>query len=257
MDIFEWITRELAPEVTTSEAVLYEHMESQSGRCLPLIYQPFDPGNPSHWRDRGAALDFVLATQSAGKRVLDFGPGDGWPSLIIAPSVSEVIGVEGAHRRIQVCRENAARLGIANAGFEFVPPGSPLPFPDESFDAIVAASSVEQTPDPRATLAEFHRVLKPGGRVRIFYEALGRYRGRPERGGWSWSTDEGAKLMLSDRHIDEEREKHIVLSFSLSEDELAAALGQPDGIDVAALDAAALEAVRPHLVGASEPGADR
>ncbi len=226
MDIFAWITEEVAPEERNSEDLLYEHMESQSDRCLPIIYQPFDPTDGGHWRDRGAALDFVLATQAEGKRVLDLGPGDGWPSLIIAPFVGEVIGVEGAHRRVDVCRENAARLGITNASFEHVTPGDPLPFPDQSFDAVVAASSVEQTPDPQATLAELYRVLKPSGRLRMVYESLARYRGGQEHETWLWAIDdEITRLMLCDRHIDDECAVLVALTYALAEAALTDALG--------------------------------
>jgi ubiquinone/menaquinone biosynthesis C-methylase UbiE len=248
MDIFDWIIRELEPEQRTSEALLYEHMESQSGRSLPIIYQPFDAGNVAHWRDRGAAHDFLFATKSQGKRVLDFGPGDGWPSLIIAPFVDEVVGVEGSRRRIEVCRRNAKRLGVSNATFEYVEPGGALPFPDASFDAVVAASSVEQTPDPRATLIELYRVLKPGGRLRIFYEALGRYRNRPAQSAWLWPTGDTTRLVLSDMDIDHETVRHIVLTYGLLEQELAGALGCAGEIDVAKLDSAVLDSSRRHLI---------
>lgn len=251
MDIFHWIIQELAPEKRTSADLLYEHMDSQSGRCLPIIYQPFDATNRGHWRDRGAALDFVLATRSEGKRVLDFGAGDGWPSLIIARFVKEVIGVEGAHRRVRVCRENGARLGIQNAAFEYVAPGTPLPFPDNSFDAIVAASSVEQTPDPRTTLAEFYRVLRPGGRARLYYEALGRYRGGSEQETWLWQVDEvTTKLMLYERHIDEEFALQIALTYELPKDELTCALGQGDSLDVQTLNVEKLALIQARLVDA-------
>ncbi|MCD6284937.1 MAG: class I SAM-dependent methyltransferase, partial [Anaerolineae bacterium] len=226
MDIFDWITEEVAPEQRNSEDLLYEHMDSQSDRCLPIIYVPFDPANGGHWRDRGAALDFVLATHAEGKRVLDLGPGDGWPSLIMAPFVGEVIGVEGAHRRVDVCRENAARLGISNATFDYVKPGDCLPYSDQSFDAVVAASSIEQTPEPQATLAELYRVLKPGGRLRVYYESLARYRGGQERETWLLAIDdETTRLMLLDRHVDEEFAVQVTLTYALPEAELAEALG--------------------------------
>ena len=229
MDIFDWITEEVAPEQRNTEDLLYEHMESQSGRSLPIIYVPFDPANGGHWRDRGAALDFVLATQAQDKRVLDLGPGDGWPSLIIAPFVSEVVGVEGAHRRVEVCRENAAKMGITNATFDYVKPRDRLPYSDQSFDAIVAASSVEQTPDPQATLAELYRVLKPGGRLRMFFESPARYRGEPERETWLSAVDgETTRLVLLDRHIDEEFAVQIALTYALAEAELVEALGGSD-----------------------------
>ena len=40
-----------------------------------------------------------------------------------------------------------------------------LPFPDGSMDRVIAKNVLEYVPDLAATLAEVHRVLKPGGRV--------------------------------------------------------------------------------------------
>jgi SAM-dependent methyltransferase len=225
MDIFNWIELELLPQPGTSGDLIYNDVASQSGHSLPIIYQPFAPERRGHWRDRGAALDFLLATRSLGGRVLDFGPGDGWPSLIIAPRVAEVIGVEGSRRRVEVCRSNARRLGIDNAAFHYVEPGTPLPFADDGFDAVVAASSIEQTPDPRATMAELFRVLRPGGRLRIRYEALNRYRGERERGLWVFSlTNHQTRVILYNRHLAEETVEQIALTFVLDREALSKAL---------------------------------
>ncbi len=226
MTVFEWIAEQLMPEVRPTTALIYDGMASQSGWALPIIYETFDASNVAHWCDRGAALDYALATHSAGKRVLDFGPGDGWPSLILAPFAGEVVGVDGSQRRVDVCTENAARLGISNASFVHTPPGAPLPFDDGTFDAVVAASSVEQTPDPRATLAEFHRVLRPGGRLRLFYEALNRYQGSSEREAWLWSLDERTtRLVLYDRNLETEITVQIALTFALPRQDVIEALG--------------------------------
>lgn len=42
-----------------------------------------------------------------------------------------------------------------------------LPFPDASFDTIVSADVICQVPNPDQALREFHRCLRPGGRVVI------------------------------------------------------------------------------------------
>ena len=219
MAIFDWIEQVLKPKLCTSVEFIYDHMDSQSGRSLPIIYQPFDANQRSHWQARGALFDYLFSTQ--GKRLLDFGPGDGWPSLIVAPFVEEVVGIDGSRRRVDVCTENARRLGISNATFIHVEPGMPLPFSDNSFDGVMAASSVEQTPDPEVTLREFLRVLRPGGRARISYEALGRYRHGQEREAWLWEiNDYTCRLILVDRDIDRERARQYSLTFSKPSQEM-------------------------------------
>ena len=116
MQIVEWIEEVLEPRLCNSEEFIYDEMESQSGKCLPIIYQPFDIARRMHWTDRGALFDFLCSTEGWGKRILDFGPGDGWPSLIIAPFVDQVVGVEGSRRRCLICWENAERLGAVWRG---------------------------------------------------------------------------------------------------------------------------------------------
>lgn len=222
MDVLEWIKKTLRPVSCTSDEFIYDDMDSQSGRSLPILYQPFDPSNGAHWNDRGHILDYLFSTEGEGKRLLDFGPGDGWPSLGVAPHAGQVVGVDGSLRRVQVCTENARRLGISNARFVHVVPGSSLPFEDATFDGVMAASSVEQTPDPKFTLRELFRVLRPGGRLRIHYEALSAYRGGKERELWIAALDDRTcRLILYDRHVDEECAEEYGLTLTMSRQELA------------------------------------
>jgi len=216
----EWIRANV--ELTESDPVasLYDRMESQSGEQLAVVYAPFDGRQGPHFCDYGRILDFAVACGTAAvgcdiadARILDFGPGDGWPALLIAPMVSEVVGVEGSKRRVEVCARNAERLGIENARFVHVPPGNPLPFDDNSFDGVTAASSVEQTPDPRSTLKELYRVLKPGGALRMFYESLARYRGGHEHDIWFGDLDGAGYLLVFVRDIDGEMVRHYALVF--------------------------------------------
>ncbi|MBI4727103.1 class I SAM-dependent methyltransferase [candidate division TA06 bacterium] len=204
--LFEWIARELDPRPCSSAELLYDGMESQSGYCLPIIYRPFDCGKRSHWLDRGWILDYAESLHCGSKRILDFGPGDGWPSLPLSAFAASVTGVDSSLKRVQVCTENGKRMSAINAEFIHVPSGQPLPFKDNSYDGIAAASSIEQTPDPQATIAEFCRVLKPGGILRIQYEALGQYRGKSERELWLDKTgDNTCRLIFYDRIVSEER----------------------------------------------------
>ena len=216
-----WVLANHEVRQTNSTEFLYEHMESQSGRQLTDVYVPFNAADDGHFRGIARSLDYALHTN--GGRVLDFGPGDGWPSLALAPYVKEIVGVDGAQRRVEVCEQNARRMGIGNARFLRVEPGKPLPFSAGSFDAVVAASSIEQTPDPKATLAELHRVLKPGGVLRMDYEPLGYYRGGREHEVWlAGMSNHETRLVLFDRHIDEEYARHVGLVLPMSKADVKA-----------------------------------
>lgn len=251
MDLFKWIDDNLRPEECTSVELLYDCVKSQSGESLPVIYRPFDPGERSHWCDRGAMLDFLHATRAKGGRVLDFGPGDGWPSLIIAPHVGHVVGVDGSDLRVRVCRDNAGRLGIDNVEFLRVGPGERLPFDNASFDGVLAASSVEQVPDPKASLGEFYRVLKPGGRLRMTYEDLDRYRDSSRYDTWLWSIDGRlTRLVLYDRHIEDEYAVMYGITFSGSPEGVGLPLNSSGALPFEKITVEILERLRSRVSGA-------
>jgi len=47
-----------------------------------------------------------------------------------------------------------------------------LPFSDNQFDAVLSLEMLEHSPSPRRILAEFHRVLKPGGKLVLTCPAI-------------------------------------------------------------------------------------
>lgn len=106
-----------------------------------------------------------------GSRVLDAGCGAGQWSLALARRFARVDAVDLNAQRLRVLRAVAGRMGVAN-----VEPchGSleQLPYADGAFDAVFCYGVIMFT-DVERTLAEFHRVLRPGGRVYLCANADG------------------------------------------------------------------------------------
>jgi ubiquinone/menaquinone biosynthesis C-methylase UbiE/uncharacterized protein YbaR (Trm112 family) len=102
----------------------------------------------------------AAAGASPGGRLLEIGCGTA-PLLVAAENYPQRAGVDIAHRWLVV-----ARRRLADAALE-VPLicacGEGLPFPDGSFDRVVADSSLETFRDPAQAAREAFRVLRPGG----------------------------------------------------------------------------------------------
>lgn len=104
-----------------------------------------------------------LAHPLGGGRALDFGCGVGRLTQALAPSFSEVIGLDVSPTMIAL----AGRLNRFPGAVRYVRNDAPLLgiFPDRHFD-FVYSDIVLQHLDPadaRAYVAEFMRVLRPGG----------------------------------------------------------------------------------------------
>lgn len=102
--------------------------------------------------------------------VIEVGAGTG-RSLPHYERASRVVAVEpdaGMASRI------ARRLDEARVPVEVVSASAEaLPFPDESFDAAVAAFVLCTIPDPDRALAEIRRVLRPDGRLALLEHVRG------------------------------------------------------------------------------------
>jgi len=168
--IYEWIVKSCHVQPTDTATLRYGKMESQADYSLPEIHQQLDHKDARHWHQRGMICDYVHSLEGA-KRVLDVGPGDGWPGLLIARHFEEVVGIEPIQKRLDVCETNAKMMRVRNVRFERMS-ACDMSFRAGSFDGVVAATSIEQTPDPNAALAEVFRVLKVGGTFRLSYEAF-------------------------------------------------------------------------------------
>jgi SAM-dependent methyltransferase len=110
--------------------------------------------------------NYPLADMLQRKDVLDFGCGYGGKAVDYALKhrARRVCGVEPHAHVIEKCRQYAISrgLGAAEVSFE-VCLQQEIPYPDNSFDVVLSHDVLEHVDDPRVSLAEIRRVLRPGG----------------------------------------------------------------------------------------------
>jgi SAM-dependent methyltransferase len=99
------------------------------------------------------------------ERSLEIGAGTGYftLNLLQAGVVTEATCTDISPGMLRTLAANAERLGLpvktarADAGS--------LPFSDETFDLVLGHAVLHHLPDLERAFAEFHRVLRPGGRI--------------------------------------------------------------------------------------------
>ncbi len=105
-----------------------------------------------------------------GKRVLELGCGGGLMAEEYARRGAAVVGIDRSAPSLRVARRHARSEELAIDYVGSLAEG--LPFPDEAFDAVVTADTLEHVDDVKRVVAEAARVLKPGGR--FVYDTVNR-----------------------------------------------------------------------------------
>ncbi len=115
---------------------------------------------------RTAARDaaFFVPHLKSDMDILDCGCGPGGISVTLASLVPQgrVVGVDIEDSQLDMGRQEAQRSGVANVEFHHASVYA-LPFPDATFDAVLAHAVLYHLAEPMKALRELWRVLKPGG----------------------------------------------------------------------------------------------
>jgi SAM-dependent methyltransferase len=118
-------------------------------------------------------VDYATLDLSYGQRILDVGAGAGRHSFealargarVVASDLDEVVLKDVKQLGAAMILEGQAPAG---ATLDCVPADAlHLPFPDATFDRIIASEVMEHIPNDEDAMRELHRVVKPGGLVAV------------------------------------------------------------------------------------------
>jgi 2-polyprenyl-3-methyl-5-hydroxy-6-metoxy-1,4-benzoquinol methylase len=101
-------------------------------------------------------VDRFLGETIRGKRVLDAGCGVGGVTRSLVAMGGRVIGLDIGPR---LAAETRARCGCDVVVGSLAATG----FGSATFDIVLSSEAVEHTPDPRESVLELYRLVKPGG----------------------------------------------------------------------------------------------
>ena len=98
-------------------------------------------------------------------RALDVGTGPGQLAFYLAKAGFKTTGIDISPGMIARAEQKALQDGLS-CDFQ-TGDAEHLPFEDNTFDVVVTRNLVWTLPDPQAAIREWHRVLKPEGRIII------------------------------------------------------------------------------------------
>ncbi|HEY1796037.1 MAG TPA: methyltransferase domain-containing protein [Stellaceae bacterium] len=149
------------------------------------IADPVKAKVAAHWNRRAAKFDMdfghsiatpaeraawdrildLVTDGGAGLDALDCGCGTGFLSFELAARGHRVTGIDFAPAMLAAAQVKAVENG-ATVAFE-QGDAEKLRFPDKSFDLAVSRHVLWTLPHPEAAIAEWVRLLRPGGRVAV------------------------------------------------------------------------------------------
>ncbi|MEM7020005.1 MAG: methyltransferase domain-containing protein, partial [Pseudomonadota bacterium] len=117
------------------------------------------------WRE-GHEVLVAGAGVSTGHRVVDYGCGPGALTIEMARRVGaggQVIGLDINTTFLEKTQTAADKAGFGDRVDTRLVEVDQLPVDNDSVDRVLCKNVLEYVPDPGITIAEFHRILQPGG----------------------------------------------------------------------------------------------
>jgi ubiquinone/menaquinone biosynthesis C-methylase UbiE len=140
--------------------------EDRVRRRFDLVAEGYDRPALQAFRT-GAERLVELASLGNGQVILDIASGTGHAAVAAARAVGpvgRVLAVDASPEMCARAQQKMVQLGLTNVEVR-QGDGAALALPAGDFDAVVCASAVYTFPDIPAALAEWLRVLRPGGQL--------------------------------------------------------------------------------------------
>ncbi len=133
----------------------------------PALYADLPEGNLASFA--GTGNPFAAGPIQPGETVVDIGSGAGFDALIASTLVGptgRVVGLDMTQEMLRKARAGAVRMGATHVEFRegYV---EDLPLPEDFADVVISNGVLNLTLDKVATLREWFRILKPGGRLQV------------------------------------------------------------------------------------------
>jgi SAM-dependent methyltransferase len=135
-------------------------------------------------------VDFGLFPIRAGERLLDMGCGGGRHAFEAARRGARVVALDTDRAELDgvtaifAAMAEAGEIPDGGSGMAVVGDATSLPFPDGTFDKVIAAEVLEHLPADQTAMNEIARILRPGGMAAVTVPAW-----LPERICWQLSDD--------------------------------------------------------------------
>ena len=143
---------------SSAAALSNDHVAAAYARWAPIYDVTFSLVMRAGRRAAAAAVG------RPGGHVLDVGVGTGL-ELPMIDRGTRITGVDLSRPMLERAQARVRQAHLVNVDGLLVMDAMRLAFPDATFDAIVAPYVLTVVPDPRASLDEWARVLKPGGEI--------------------------------------------------------------------------------------------